>query len=147
MLFPAEIICIAPRARLIRNAGCVYIMIKKIVFMAVFAPVHSALTALCVVHWLNWNYVVDTGLWPRFINLCAKILSLPLLLPLMMADAEGERFPIWFRQGSLLVNSLVWAVLILLLVAAVSRFRLKKQGIATPNKTKEPTDIPPAVHR
>ena len=59
-------------------------MMKKAIFTILFVPAHSALTVVCVVHWLNFNSVVDTGLWPRFVNLCAIVLSLPALLPSMM---------------------------------------------------------------
>lgn len=110
-------------------------MIKRALFAVVFVPVHAVLTVLCVVHWLNWNYVVDMGLWPRFVNLCARVLSLPLLLPLMMLDPDGERFPMWFRHGSVLVNSLLWAILILFVIAGIKRLRSENNG--TPNQALE----------
>jgi len=110
-------------------------MIKKIIFVIVFVPVHLALTAYCVIRWLNWNYRVDTGLWPRFINLCARILSLPLFLPLLMFDVEGNRTPRWLGVVELFANSIVWAVLILLVIAATKHFRNRKRSQRTPNQT------------
>ena len=60
------------------------------------------------------------------------VLASPVLLPCIMMDPDGGRFPKWFQISSFFVNSLVWAVLILLIVAVIKRFGNKKR--ATPNQ-------------
>lgn len=100
-------------------------MRKKIIFTFVFVLVHSSLTIGCVVDWLNFNSVVQKGLWPQFVNLCAKILSSPLLLPMVIADPDGGRFPKWLAMASLYANSLIWAALVLLVFTVISRSRKK----------------------
>jgi hypothetical protein len=79
---------------------------------------------------------INSGL---IVNLCAVLLSLPALLPMMMLDPDGERFPMWFRHGSVLVNSVVWAVVILLATAGMKRLWSKKQHNGTANQASEAT--------
>jgi len=86
-----------------------------------------ALTGYCLQQWLNWNYRVDTGLWPRFVNLCARVLSLPLVYPLLMFDVEGNRGPQWLGVVAFFANSVAWALLVLLVVAAIKHFRNRRQ--------------------
>ncbi len=98
-------------------------MKSKLIFAVVFVPGHSLLTVLCVSRWLNYNSVVDPGLGPRLVNLCAQVLSLPLLLPLMWLNPDGDRFPEWFRMASVPANSLLWVVILLFLVGVAKRSR------------------------
>ena len=107
-------------------------MIKKAILAIVFVPVHGALTAFCVLRWLNYNAVADTGLWPQVVNLCAKILSLPVLLPLKALDPDGGRFPGWFRAASVPANSLVWALLILAACAGIKANWRDSQSMEVP---------------
>ena len=91
-------------------------MIKKllfnVIFTVVFVPAHSKLTILC---WAEWRHNVVGAF-------CAKVLSLPLFLPMIMLDPDAARFPKWHPVASVLANSLIWAILILLLIACVRRW-------------------------
>ena len=62
----------------------------------------------------------------------ATALTLPLLLPLIRSDPDGDRFPRWFQLASVLVNSLVWCLVILLVVVIRRRSRRIARGFEVP---------------
>jgi hypothetical protein len=109
-------------------------MIKRIIFVLVFVPVHWMLTTVSLQRFLNYNSVVDVGPWPKLVNACAVVLSLPVLLPLILLNPDGGRFPKWFEVLSVPLNSAAWAALILLLAVGIKRFRDRRQDKETPNQ-------------
>jgi hypothetical protein len=108
-------------------------MMKRVLFVLVFVPVHWVLTIVSFQRLLNYNPIVDVGLWPKVVNVCAVVLSLPVLFPLILLNPDGGRFPGWFEVLSVPLNSIVWAVLILLLIVGIKRFRASQQDKETPN--------------
>ena len=55
------------------------------------------------------------------------VLACPVLLPCLMLDPDGDRFPKWFQVSSFFLNGLVWAFLILLAAIFIKHLRQCRQ--------------------
>jgi len=97
-------------------------MIRKLIFLALYVPLHSFLTGFLLQNYLfNYNPNVDTGLWARLCHVMAFLLSVPVMLPFIVTDM-GEHWPMWVQALPWLFNSLIWGVVILLLISGASIF-------------------------
>ena len=109
-------------------------MIKKIIFVIVFVPVHFFLTAILLqYYWFNYNPNVDTGIWAQFAHSLAFVLSVPILVPFIVTDL-GEYWPVPVQILTFVFNGLLWGVGILALFAGIKRFRRKKGESQTPER-------------
>ncbi len=111
-------------------------MIKRIVFITVFTPVHVLATIIMLQRFV-YNPTTDPGLMERLCRAIGFVLTLPVLLPCLLTDPDGEFFPRWFQVSSLFLNGFVWALLLLLSFAVIKRYRgakevSKKIGTAQP---------------
>ena len=102
-------------------------MIKKIAFILVFTPIHVLATIIMVQRFL-YNPPTDPGLMERLCRVIGFVLTLPVLLPLLKIDPDGESFLRWIGGLSLVLNGLVWALLLLLFFAAINHRRAAKEG-------------------
>ena len=102
-------------------------MIKRIVFIALFTPVHVLATIIMVQRFL-YNPPTDPGLMERLCRVIGFVLTLPVLLPLLKMDPDGEFFPGWFGAFSLVLNALVWVLVLLLFFAVIKRYCGAKEG-------------------
>jgi len=103
-------------------------MIRKLIFLALFVPLHSFLMGtLLQNYWFNYNPNVDTSLWARLCHVIAFLLSVPVMLPFIVTDI-GEYWPTWVQALPWLFNSLVWAVVILLLYIRIKHFLEKQEN-------------------
>lgn len=105
-------------------------ILRKALFVALFVPAHALLTAIGIQYLFNAGGAAD--LWARVCAIGAGLLMLPVLLPLVRMDPDGEVLPRWFQIVSLPVNSLVWAAGILLLAALVRRLRRRRSAASHP---------------
>lgn len=102
-------------------------MKKKAIFLIVFVILHYFLTVILLQRYLfNYNANVDTGLWAQFCRIMAFVSILPVVLPMMKTGLLHEYQPIWAQILLFIFNSLVWAVLILLIFTGLKRVRRKK---------------------
>lgn len=107
-------------------------MIKKIIFVIVFVPVHFFLTAILLqYYWFNYNPNVDTGIWAQFAHVMSFVLSVPILVPFIVTDL-GEYWPLPLQLLPSVCNSLLWAIVVLLIVSGIRRLRLKKANPQAP---------------
>jgi hypothetical protein len=102
-----------------------WVMLLRMIFLVIFVPVHSAIE-LALIHRLYNppSNPVLSHVWRTL----GVVVTMPVLLPMMLADPDGDRFPRWVQWASVPVNSLVWGVLILLAAAAVRRLWLRCHG-------------------
>ncbi|MHC4461480.1 MAG: hypothetical protein ACYS6W_07995 [Planctomycetota bacterium] len=101
-------------------------MIKKIIFVIVFVPVHWFLTMMLVQwYWFNYNPNMDTGLWAQFAHVMSFVFSVPILLPFILTDM-GEYWPLPLQLLPSVCNSLLWAVVVLLIFSGIKRLRGRK---------------------
>lgn len=91
-------------------------IVRKILFLILFVPAHSALTLVALQPLFN---PPPPGLAATAWHVARVVLTSPLVLPLMMLDPDGERFPRWLQWLSLPLNSLVWGLAILAACAAI----------------------------
>jgi hypothetical protein len=94
-------------------------MMKKLTFMVAFTAGHAFLT-IFMISW-GCGHRFASSVLERVYSLVVAIFMCPVVLPLVFFDPDGDRTPRWFQWSSYLVNSLIWAVVILLLLAAVKR--------------------------
>jgi hypothetical protein len=95
-------------------------ILKKVTFVVLFVPGHAVVTALMLQRLFTSN--AAAGLWPQLANALALLLAMPALFPLIWFDPDGDRLPRWFQAVSFPLNSLVWALMLLLSRAARGRF-------------------------
>ena len=101
-------------------------MIKRIVlFIVIFTPIHVLATIIMLQR--LYNPPTDPGLMDRLCRVIGFVLTLPVLLPLLFTDPDGEFFPRWFGGFSLVLNALVWALVLLLFFAVIKRYRVAKK--------------------
>ncbi len=107
-------------------------MAKRVIFVAVFIPVHFVLTLLLLQHY-GFNYNPNTaGLFGQFCHILAVILAVPLLR-LLDAIGVSEYSPLWLQLLFLAFYSLLWALLVLAVWASIKRLFCFK--VATCSKT------------
>jgi len=102
-------------------------MIKKIVFLVLFTPIHAFATALMVQQFF-FNPSRNPGAIETVLKYITFVFSLPVLYPCMRIDPDGEWFPRGFQYFSVFLNSFVWALLLLLLFHIVKRLRARRVG-------------------
>ncbi len=95
-------------------------LIKRVVFVVLFTPIHLFAT-LVMVHKFFFNASRDSGAIETVFKYLTFVFTLPVLYPCMRIDPDGERLPRWFQFFSGFLNSLFWALLILLLFIIVKR--------------------------
>ena len=88
-------------------------LIKRIVFVVLFTPIHVYATLLMVQRFF-YNASREPGAMETAFKYLTFVFTLPVLYPCMRMDPDGERLPGWFRFSSIFLNSLFWALLILL---------------------------------
>lgn len=100
-------------------------MIKKIVFLVLFTPIHAFVTAFMVQQFFL-NPSRNPGAIETALKYMTFVFSLPVLYPCMRIDPDGEWFPRGFQYFSVFLNSFVWALLLLLLFYIVKRLRARR---------------------
>ena len=98
--------------------------IKQIIFLVLFTPIHLCAT-LAMVQRFFFNPSRNRGAIEIVFQYITFVLSLPVLYPCIRIDPDGKRLPRWFQFSSILLNSLVWALLLLLVFNVVKRLRTK----------------------
>jgi hypothetical protein len=101
-------------------------MIKKIVSLVLFTPIHAFATALMMQKFLLNPSRDPSAIETVFKNL-TFVFSLPVLYPFMRFDPDGEWFPRWFQYFSVFLNSFVWALLLMLLFYIVKRLCTRRK--------------------
>jgi hypothetical protein len=91
----------------------------KALFLVLFVPMHSFVTMFVLQRGFNPPAGGHGGLFTAF----AALITSPVLLPLLMFDPDGERLAMWVQILSVPVNSLVWGIGVLLVLAVVKRCR------------------------
>ncbi|MHC4460930.1 MAG: hypothetical protein ACYS30_05795 [Planctomycetota bacterium] len=100
-------------------------MIKKIVFLVLFTPIHVCATLLMVQKFF-FNPSRKPGAIENVLKILTFVFTLPVVYPCMRIDPDGEWFPRWFQYFSVFLNSFVWALLLLLLFYIVKRLRARR---------------------
>ncbi|MHC4587309.1 MAG: hypothetical protein ACYS3N_22510 [Planctomycetota bacterium] len=104
-------------------------MIKKIIFLVLFTPIHAFATLLMV-----QRFFFNTSRNPGVIETICKIMTfmftLPVIYPCLLIDPDGEWFPKSFQIFLPFFNSFVWALLLLLMFHIVRRLRRKNTPAA-----------------
>jgi len=100
-------------------------MIKRIVFLVLFTPIHTFATILMVQRFF-YNPSRNPGVIETVCKIITFVFTLPVLLPYMLIDPDGERSPRWFQGFLLFFNAFVWALLLLLLFYIVKRLRARR---------------------
>ena len=94
-------------------------MAGKLLFLAIFVPAHTALEFLVLGVMYNPPPLPDFAL--SVLRALGAAVMLPLLLPVVFFNPDGDGLPRWFRFASLPLNSLIWAAAILLISSAIRR--------------------------
>ena len=94
-------------------------MKTKLLFLLFFVPVHAFLSLTVLQHGFN----PPPGGHSALFRLLSAVITAPVLLPLVMFDPDGERLPKWIQFVSVPLNSLVWGIGLLLIVALIKRWR------------------------
>ena len=92
--------------------------IKAIVFLVLFTPVHLC-TTLAMVQRFFYNPSRNACVIETAFKYITFAFSLPVLYPCIRIDPDGERLPRWFQFSSIILNSFVWALLLLLVFNVV----------------------------
>lgn len=96
------------------------------IFLMAFVPVHSLWTAILVAtYWSGYNTNVAAGLWGRFLYMLSFVFSLPIVRPLIVFGRVA-RSPTWIQFIPYVLNSCIWAVVILLVYHRLKRLRSRK---------------------
>ncbi|MHC4083892.1 MAG: hypothetical protein ACYSWZ_02930 [Planctomycetota bacterium] len=105
-------------------------LIKRIIFLVLFTPIHLLATTLMVQKFF-YNPSRDPGAMETVFKYLTFVFILPVVYPCMRIDPDGERLPRWFQYFSGFLNSFVWALLLLLLFIIVRRLctRGPKAGV------------------
>ena len=96
-------------------------LIKKIIFLVIFTPIHVSATLLMVQRFF-FNPSRDAGAMETVLKYLTFVFTLPVLYPCMRVDPDGELFPKWFQFFSVFLNSFVWGLLLLFLFIIVKHF-------------------------
>jgi hypothetical protein len=103
--------------------------IKRLVmpiFLMVFVPLHSLWTAILLwAYWFKYKPSFHTALWERFLHILSFVLSLPVVWPVALGE-EPSYSPTWIQFLPYVLNSFIWAALILFLYSRLKRLRSKK---------------------
>ena len=99
-------------------------MLKKIIFLVLFTPIH-AIATLMMVQRFFFNPRQDAGAMETICKITTFIFTLSAMYPCMRIDPDGESFPRLFVMFLPFFNSLVWAVLLLLVFHIVRRLGRK----------------------
>jgi hypothetical protein len=108
-------------------------MIKKLTFMVAFTAGHAFLT-ISMISW-GCGHRFGSLVLERLYSLVVVILMCPVVLALFSFDPDGDRTPRWFQWSSYFVNGMIWAVVILLLFAAVRRLSRNRGVKSIANNT------------
>ncbi|UCG57060.1 MAG: hypothetical protein JSU70_19620 [Phycisphaerales bacterium] len=100
-------------------------MIRKVVFLIVFTPIHTFVTILMVQRFF-YNPSRNAGVMEAVCKIITFVFTLPVLFPYMLIDPDGERSARWFQGFLLFFNAFVWALLLLLLFYIVKRLRARR---------------------
>jgi len=103
--------------------------IKRLVlpiFLMVFVPLHSLWTAILLFsYWFKYSPSHQTALWERFLHILSFVLSLPVVWPVALGE-EPPHSPTWIQFLPYVLNSFIWAALILFLYSRLKRLRSRK---------------------
>ena len=99
-------------------------MIKKIVFLILFTPIHTSVTIRMMQRYF-YNPSRDAGVTETVCKIITFILTLPALFPYILFDPDGERSPRWFQGFLLFFNAFLWGLLLLLLLYMVKRLHAR----------------------
>ena len=93
---------------------------KKLIFIVAFTSGHAFLTIFMI----SWRigHQFTSPVLERLYNVVVAILMCPAVWLSFHFDPDGDRTPRWFQWSSYFVNSLIWAVVILILLVAFKRF-------------------------
>jgi hypothetical protein len=98
----------------------------KPIFLMAFVPLHSFLTAiLLAAYWFKYDPDVYTGLWGKFLHITSFVFSLPIVWPFIVIS-KAAHSPTWIQFLPYVLNSFIWAALILLLYSRLKRLLSKK---------------------
>lgn len=95
-------------------------LIKRIIFLVLFTPIHVFATLLMVQKFF-FNPSRNPGTIETVFKNLTFVFTLPVLYPCMRIDPDGEWFPKWFQVFSVFLNSFVCALLLLFLLIIVKR--------------------------
>lgn len=95
-------------------------LIKRIIFLVLFTPIHVFATLLMVQKFF-FNPSRNPGTIETVFKYLTFVFTLPVMYPCMRIDPDGEWFPKWFQFFSVFLNSFVWALLLLFLFIIVKR--------------------------
>lgn len=98
----------------------------KPIFLMVFVPLHSFWTAILVAcYWFKYDLEVYTSIWGKLLHVLSFVFSLPIVWPMILSD-EAAHSPTWIQFLLYILNSFIWAALILLLYSRLKRLLLRK---------------------
>lgn len=100
---------------------------KKLAFMVAFTAGHGFLT-LFMISWRSGHRFASPVLQLLYDSVLA-IFMCPVVTLSIYFDPDGDRTPKWFQWSSYFVNSVIWAVVILLLFAAAERLSRKNSRL------------------
>jgi hypothetical protein len=106
-------------------------MIKKIIFLVLFTPIHTIGTLIMVQRFF-FNPSRSGGATEAICKIITFIFTLPVMYPCMRIDPDGELLPRWFQFFSVFLNSLIWALLLLLIFHIVRRLSRRNRPAAPP---------------
>jgi len=118
-------------------------MIKKIVFLIVFVPLHFLLTVMLLQrYWFSYNPNVYTGSWPLVSYFISFMFAVPIVVPFILTDLS-EHWPRWAQVLPYVINGLFWGVIILVIYGRIRRLLGKKDRskgfqCAQPNAAADP---------
>lgn len=98
----------------------------KPIFLMVFIPVHSLWTAILLFsYWFKYKPTFHTAIWESFLHILSFVLSLPVVWPVALGE-EPSHSPTWIQFLPYILNSVIWAALILFLYSRLKRLRSRK---------------------
>jgi hypothetical protein len=107
----------------------IFCRIKRLVmpiFLMVFVPLHSLWTAILLFsYWFKYKPTFHTALWERFLHILSFVFSLPIVWPVALGE-EPSHSPTWIQFLPYVLNSFIWAALILFLYSQLKRLLSKK---------------------
>ena len=87
----------------------------KLVFLLFFIPAHVILTLVT----LEPSLTPPPGLAATAWHAARRLLLLPIILPLLLFDSDGDWLPRWLQWLALVVNSAIWGVALIAAWTAV----------------------------
>ncbi|MHC4543443.1 MAG: hypothetical protein ACYTDW_00635 [Planctomycetota bacterium] len=98
----------------------------KPIFLMVFVPLHSCWTAILVAcYWFKYDLEVYTSLWGKLPHVLSFVFSLPIVWPMILSD-EAAHSPTWIQFLLYILNSFIWAAVLLLIYSRLKRLLLRK---------------------